>query len=110
MYYSNNNKGHGKIHYKGNKFYGIAQPKNSEDLFKKFPAGAGIVTQKRLGKYKNRSDEISLYDHDLSKHLTEHLKAQHIRDYINEKERSYSQRRMLKRMFMRLCAGTCLTS
>ena len=99
MYYSNNNKGHGKIHYKGNKFYGIAQPENSEDLFKKFPPGAGVVTQKRLGKYKNRSNEISLYDHDLSKHLIEHLKAQHIRDYINEKERSYSQKRMLKRMF-----------
>ena len=99
MYYSNNNKGHGRIHYKGNKFYGIAQPENSEDLFKKFPSGAGIVTQKRLGKYKNRSNEISLYDHDLSKHLIEHLKAQHIRDYINEKERSYSQRRVIKRMF-----------
>ena len=99
MYYSNDKKGHGKINYKGNKFYGIAQPENSKDLFKKFPSGTGIITQKRLGKYKNRSEEISLYDHDLSKHLIEHLKAQHIRDYINEKDRSYSQKRTIKRLF-----------
>ena len=99
MYYSNDKKGHGKINYKGNKFYGIAQPENSKDLFKKFPSGTGIITQKRLGKYKNRSEEISLYDHDLSKHLIEHLKAQHIRDYINEKDRSYSQKRTIKRVF-----------
>jgi len=99
MYYSNDKKGYGKINYKGNKFYGIAQPKDSKDLFKKFPSGTGIITQKRLGKYKNRSEEISLYDHDLSKHLIEHLKAQHIRDYINEKDRSYSQKRIIKRVF-----------
>ena len=99
MYYSNDKKGYGKINYKGNKFYGIAQPGNSKDLFKKFPSGTGIITQKRLGKYKNRSEEISLYDHDLSKHLIEHLKAQHIRDYINEKDRSYSQKRIIKRVF-----------
>ena len=99
MYYSNDKKGYGRVHYKGNKFYGIAQPQDSKDLFKKFPSGTGIITQKRLGKYKNRSEEISLYDHDLSKHLIEHLKAQHIRDYINEKDRSYSQKRTIKRVF-----------
>ena len=68
-------------------------------VFKKFPSGVGIITTKKLSKYKNRTSEISLYDHELSKHLIEHLEPQHIRDYINEKERSYSVKRVIKRMF-----------
>ena len=100
MYYSDDNKGHGRIHFKGNKYYGIGKPDNAEDLFKKFPPGHGIIETKRLSKYKNRLDEISLYDHDLSKNLIEHLNTQIIRDYINEKdERSYSAKRNIKRLF-----------
>ena len=105
IYFANNDEGYGRIFYKGNKFYGIAQPENAEDLFKKFPPGRGIITPEKRGKkykgtYKNRSSEISLYDNDLSKHLIEHLEAQHIRDYISENgERSYSQKRIIKRMF-----------
>ena len=99
MYHANDADGSGRIYYKGNKYYGIAQPANAEDLFKKFPSGVGIITTKKLSKYKNRTSEISLYDHELSKHLIEHLEPQHIRDYINEKERSYSVKRVIKRMF-----------
>jgi integrase len=105
IYFANNDEGYGRIFYKGNKFYGIAQPENAEDLFKKFPPGKGIITPEKRGKkykgtYKNRSSEKSLYDHELSKHLIEHLEAQHIRDYISENdERSYSQKRIIKRMF-----------
>ena len=105
IYFANNDEGYGKIYYKGNKFYGIAQPENAEELFKKFPPGNGIITPEKRGKkykgtYKNRSSEKSLYDHELSKHLIEHLEAQHIRDYISENdERSYSQKRIIKRMF-----------
>ena len=89
IYFANDDEGSGKVYYKGNKFYGIAQPENAEDLFKKFPPGHGIITPEKRGKkykgtYKNRSSEISLYDNDLSKHLIEHLEAQHIRDYISE--------------------------
>ena len=69
MYYSDDNKGHGRIHFKGNKYYGIGKPENAEDLFKKFPPNHGIIETKKLSKYKNRLDEISLYDHDLSKNL-----------------------------------------
>ena len=105
IYFANDDEGSGKVYYKGNKFYGIAQPENAEDLFKKFPPGHGIITPEKRGKkykgtYKNRSSEISLYDHELSKHLIEHLEAQHIRDYISENdERSYSQKRIIKRLF-----------
>lgn len=99
MYFSNDSKGMGKIYYKGSKPYGLPQPQDSEDLFKRFPSGTGIIKTKRLGKYKNRKDEISLYDHDLSKHLIDDLKAEHVRDYINEKYRSYSGKRIIKRMF-----------
>ena len=100
MYYSDDNKGHGRIHFKGNKYYGIGKPENAEDLFKKFPPNHGIIETKKLSKYKNRLDEISLYDHDLSKNLIEHLNTQVIRDYINEKDgRSYSAKRNIKRMF-----------
>ena len=105
IYFANDDEGSGKVYYKGNKFYGIAQPENAVDLFKKFPPGHGIITPEKRGKkykgtYKNRSSEISLYDNDLSKHLIEHLEAQHIRDYISENdERSYSQKRIIKRMF-----------
>ena len=35
IYFANNDEGYGRIFYKGNKFYGIAQPENAEDLFKK---------------------------------------------------------------------------
>ena len=80
MYHANDADGSGRIYYKGNKYYGIAQPANAEDLFKKFPSGVGIITTKKLSKYKNRTSEISLYDHELSKHLIEHLEPQHIRD------------------------------
>ena len=105
IYFANNDEGSGKVYYKGNKFYGIAQPENAEELFKKYPPGNGIINPEKRGKrykgkYKNRSSEISLYDHELSKHLIEHLEAQHIRDYISENdERSYSQKRIIKRMF-----------
>ena len=100
MYHSDDNKGHGRIHFKGNKYYGIGKPENVEDLFKKFPPGHGIIETKKLSKYKNRLDEKSLYDHDLSKNLIEHLNTQIIRDYINEKdERSYSAKRNIKRLF-----------
>ena len=100
MYYSDDYRGHGRIHFKGNKYYGIAKPDNAEDLFKKFPSGHGIIETKKLSKYKNRLGEISLYDHDLSKNLIEHLNTQVIRDYINEKDgRSYSAKRNIKRMF-----------
>ena len=71
MYHANDADGSGRIYYKGNKYYGIAQPANAEDLFKKFPSGVGIITTKKLSKYKNRTSEISLYDHELSKHLIE---------------------------------------
>ena len=105
IYFANDDEGSGKVYYKGNKFYGIAQPENAEELFKKFPPGNGIINPEKRGKrykgkYKNRSSEISLYDHELSKHLIEHLEAQHIRDYISENdERSYSQKRIIKRLF-----------
>lgn len=102
MYYSDDDKGHGHIHYKGNAFYGVGKPDGAKDLFKKFPSGHGIITGNKKGKrysakYKNKADEISLYDHDLSKHLIENIKPEHIRDYINEKDRTFSTRRNIKR-------------
>ena len=41
----------------------------NKDLFKKFPSGVGIITTKKLSKYKNRTSEISLYDHGSSNQL-----------------------------------------
>ena len=43
MAFSDDKKGFGKIFYKGSKFYGIAKPENSDDLFNKFPPGHGII-------------------------------------------------------------------
>jgi integrase len=99
MKFSDDKKGFGKIFYRGNQYYGIAKPENSDDLFNKFPPGQGIVSTKKLSKYKNNQDERSMYDDDIGLIVMENLSTQVIRNYIFSKDRSYSKRRNLKRAF-----------
>ena len=99
MKFSDDKKGFGKIFYRGNQYYGIAKPENSDDLFNKFPPGQGIVSTKKLSKYKNNQEEVSMYDDDIGLNVMENLSTQVVRNFIFSKDRSYSKRRNLRRAF-----------
>jgi hypothetical protein len=64
MAFSDDKKGFGKIFYKGSKFYGIAKPENSDDLFNKFPPGHGIIKTRKLSKHKNMQEEVNTRKND----------------------------------------------
>ena len=99
MKFSDDKKGFGKIFYRGSQYYGIAKPENADELFDKFPPGHGIIKGKKLSKYKNNQEEVSIYDDEISKIVMENLSTQLVRNYIFSKDRSYSKRRNLKRAF-----------
>jgi len=99
MKFSDDKKGFGKIFYRGNKYYGITKPENADELFNKFPPGQGSIITKKLSKYKNTQDEVSIYDDEIGLNIMENLSTQLVRNFIFSKDRSYSKRRNLRRAF-----------
>ena len=99
MAFSDDKKGFGKIFYKGNAYYGIAKPESSDELFDKFPPGHGIIKTKKLSKHKNLLEEVSIYDDEIGLNVMENLSTQLVRNFINNKVRSYSKKRNLRRAF-----------
>ena len=99
MAFSDDKKGFVKIFYKGSKFYGIAKPENSDDLFNKFPPGHGIIKTRKLSKHKNMQEEVSIYDDEMGSVVMENLSTQLVRNFINSKPRSYSKKRNLRRAY-----------
>ena len=81
IFTGDDSKGNGKIYYKKMKRYGTKEPENAQDLFKKFPAGHGIIPP---GKERNPHGELSLYDSEFSKLVIDKLTTGSITKYINQ--------------------------
>ena len=81
--------GYGVAEFKSNKSLRVAKPKDMRDLFRKYPPGRGILkdrvywNRRRKQTYTiPKSQNYSIYDHDIGKSLIHELKPGDVENFI----------------------------
>jgi len=81
--------GYGVAEFKSNKSLRVAKPKDMRDLFRKYPPGRGILkdrvywNRRRKQTYTiPKSQNYSIYDHDIGKSLMHELKPGDVENFI----------------------------
>ncbi len=98
LIYVDNDKGHGSVHFKSNFQRRTAKPEDWSALFKKFPAGHGIIKDKKF----NPNNERSVFDSDLGKMVIEDLTHGIVKRYIDKKHRSYGTKKNMLDTFRKI--------
>ena len=98
LIFTENSKGYGRVSFKANRHKRTAKPNDWEDLFKKFPAGHGIIKDKKF----NPLLETCLYDSDLGKLVIDELNEGIVRKYIDKTKRSFGTKDNLLGCIIRL--------
>ena len=101
LVYSEDHTGSGLVAFKHHEKKRTKRPEDWDDLFKKFPAGHGII---KAPNHLNKNDERSVYDSAIGQTFIDDLTTRKLKIFINSTEKSWGQQDKLKEAFRTLWA------
>ena len=101
LVYSEDHTGSGVIAFTHHEKKRTKRPEDWDDLFKKFPAGHGII---KAPHYLNKNDERSVYDSAIGQTKIDELTTRKLKIFFNSTEKSWGQQDKLKEAFRTLWA------